>query len=129
MRFHGMIFLNAYHQPHMKHGWKQTIFRINKIPLGHNRTNGAVYFKINFIGEMLCTLVFRYSIVIPCFIPYNPKRNPNNHCNHGFHNTFNYNTLCIVTIYVHSDCQCSHYTLVSICDIIVTLKLKGLYNI
>ena len=26
----------------------------NRIPLGHNRTNGAVYFKINFKVE-ICT--------------------------------------------------------------------------
>ena len=39
----------------------------NKIPLGHNRINGAVYSKINFNVEICSTL--RYLIVIPRFIP------------------------------------------------------------
>ena len=38
----------------------------NKIPLGHNRTNGAVYSKIYFKVEN--ALHIRYSIVIPRFI-------------------------------------------------------------
>ena len=39
----------------------------------------------------------RYSIVIPCFVPYNtvcfenPKLNFNNYYNRGFSNTFDYN--------------------------------------
>ena len=38
----------------------------NKIPLGHNRTNDAVYSKIYFtVGSALHV---RYSIVIPRFI-------------------------------------------------------------
>ena len=43
-------------------------------------------------------LHLRYSIVIPCVISYNPKRNPNNHYNHSFYNTLTTTTLCIVTI-------------------------------
>ena len=38
----------------------------NKIPLSHNRTNGAVYSK--YISKLRTALHFRYSIVIPCFI-------------------------------------------------------------
>ena len=37
----------------------------NKIPLGHNRTYGAVYSKIS----LRSALHFRCSIVIPRFIP------------------------------------------------------------
>ena len=40
----------------------------NKIPLGHNRTNGAVYSKIYFKVEICSALHVRYSIVIPRFI-------------------------------------------------------------
>ena len=39
----------------------------NKIPLGHNRTNGAVYSKS--ISKLRSALHIRYSIVIPRFIP------------------------------------------------------------
>ena len=35
-------------------------------------------------------LHFRYSIVIPCFIPALIQLNPNNHYSHGFHNTYDY---------------------------------------
>ena len=41
--------------------------KYNKIPLGHNRTNSAVHSNINFKVE-IC-MHFRYSIVIPRFIP------------------------------------------------------------
>ena len=58
----------------------------NKIPLGHSRTNGAVYSKMNFNVEICSAL--RYSIVIPHFIPALILLNPNNHYNHGFPNTF-----------------------------------------
>ena len=34
---------------------------------------------------------FRYSIAIPRFIPCANTANPNNHYNHGFHNTYDYN--------------------------------------
>ena len=39
----------------------------NKTPLGHNRTNGAVYSKITL--NLRSALHFRCSIVIPRFIP------------------------------------------------------------
>ena len=35
----------------------------------------------------------------------------------------------IMTIVVLSAGYCSHYTLLSICEIIATMKIKGLYNI
>ena len=41
--------------------------KLNKIPLCHNRTNGAVYSIINF--KLRSALHFRYSIVISRFIP------------------------------------------------------------
>ena len=54
----------------------------NKFPLGHSLSNGAVYYKINFK-------------VIPRFIPALILLNPNNHYNHGFHNTLDYNhSIC-----------------------------------
>ena len=33
------------------------------------------------------------------------------------------------TLSLHSDCYCSHCTLMSICDVIVAIKIKRLYNI
>ena len=48
-----------------------------------NRLNGAVYSKINSKLEICSTLLI--------------LRNPNNHYNHGFPNTFDYNH------YVYSD--------------------------
>ena len=61
----------------------------NKIPLGHNRTNGAVYSKINVKVEICSDS--RYSIVILRSFPALIRLKPNNHYNHGFHNTFDYN--------------------------------------
>ena len=47
--------------------------------------------------------------------------NPNNHDNHSFHNTFDYNH------FIYSDYLLySQYTLMSICDIIVTMKIKAI---
>ena len=53
-------------------------------------------------------LHFRYSIVIPCFIPRANTENLNNHYNQGFHNTFDYNyfinnkyLLCTVAANAH----------------------------
>ena len=66
----------------------------NKIPLGHNRTNGAIYSKIYFKVE-ICSA---HSIVIPRFISRAIiLLNPNKHYNHGFPNTFDHNH------YVYSD--------------------------
>ena len=76
-------------------------------------------------SKLRSALHVRYSIVIPRFISRANALNPNNHYNHGFHNTFDYNPptnsdelLCTMTV----------YTLMSICDIIVTMKIKGPYN-
>ena len=60
-------------------------------------------------SKLRSALHFRYSIVIPCFIPRaNTLLNPNNHYNHDFHNTFDYNhstysdyLLCTVTARAH----------------------------
>ena len=67
----------------------------NKIPLGYNRTNGAVYSKIYLKVETCCTLDIRKSshALFPALI----LLNPNKHYNHGFPNTFDYNH------YVYSD--------------------------
>ena len=66
----------------------------NKIPLGHNRTNGAVYSKIYFKVE-ICSAhyIFDSHPTIPALI----LLNSNNHYNHGFPNTIDYNH------YVYSD--------------------------
>ena len=42
-------------------------------------------------SKLRSALHFRYSIVIPRFIPRANMLNLNNHYNHGFHNTFDYN--------------------------------------
>ena len=47
------------------------------IPLGHNRTNGAVTQKST--SKLRSAPHISYLIVTPCVTPYNPKRNPNNH--------------------------------------------------
>ena len=41
--------------------------------------------------KLISALHSRYSKVIPRFISSLILNNPNNHYNHGFHNTFNYN--------------------------------------
>ena len=77
---------------------KDSLSEYNKIPPGHNCTNGAVlqfYSQINF--KVGFTLHFRYSIVIRRFISALILLNPNNHYNHVFPNTFDYNH------YVYSD--------------------------
>ena len=57
--------------------------------------------------------------------------NPNKHYNHGFPNTFDYNHYVYSDYLVCSVPAIAHiqYTLLSICDIIATMKMKGLYNI
>ena len=62
----------------------------NKIPLGHNRTNGAVYSKNN-LRSALSALHFRYSIVTPTSFLALIRLNPNNLYHYGFYNTFDYN--------------------------------------
>ena len=70
----------------------------NKISLGQNRTNGAVYSK-NLLQswDLLCTLEIRWSshASFPALI----LLNPNKHYNHGSLNTFDYSHyVYIVTI-------------------------------
>ena len=66
----------------------------NKSPLGHNRTNsGAVYSKIYFKVEICSALDRSSGASFPALI----LLNPNNHYNHSFPNTFDYNH------YVYSD--------------------------
>ena len=66
----------------------------NKIPLGHNRINGAVYSKIYFKVEICSALQILDSY--PTF-PALILLYPNNYYNVGFPNTFDYNH------YVYSD--------------------------
>ena len=42
-------------------------------------------------SKLRSALHFRYSIVIHVSFPALIRLNPNNHYNHGFHNTFDYN--------------------------------------
>ena len=56
-------------------------------------------------------LHFRYSIVIPCVIPYNPKRNLNNNYNHGFHNTFDYNHFMYTDYLLYTETASTHIIL------------------
>ena len=78
-------------------------------------------------SKLRSALHFRYSIVIPRFIPALILLNPNIHYNHGFHNTFDYNH------FIYSDyllypvtANANIILLMSICDIILTMKIKGL---
>ena len=71
-----------------------SLSKYNKIPLGHNRTNGAVFSKIYFKVEICSAHIQESSHAsFPALI----LLNPNNHYNHGFPNTFDYNH------YVYSD--------------------------
>ena len=63
----------------------------NKIPLGHNCTNGAVYSKI-YVKVDICSAHETFDNHPALLL-----LNPNNHYNHGFSNTFDYNH------YVYSD--------------------------
>ena len=77
----------------------------NKIPLGHNRTNGAVYSKIYFKVE-ICSALSKFDShpTLSALI----LLNPNKYYNHGFPNTFDYNhyvysyyLLCSVPAIAH----------------------------
>ena len=83
-------------------------------------------------SKLRSALHFRYSVVIRCFYSCANTAQSQNHYNHGFPNTFDYNHYVYSDYLVCSllsDCYCSHYTLLNICDIIATMKIKGLYNI
>ena len=67
----------------------------NKIPLGHNRTNGAVYSKIYFKVE-ICSALSKFDSHPTLHFRANTTQSKK-HFNHGFPNTFNYNH------YVYSD--------------------------
>ena len=61
----------------------------NKVQLGHNRANGA--FTPKSTSKLRSALHIRYSKVIPRFISALILLDPNNHYNHSFPNTFDYN--------------------------------------
>ena len=67
----------------------------NKIPLGHNRTNGAVYSKIYFKVE-ICSAHSIFDSHPTLHFPL-ILLNANNYYNHGILNTLDYNH------YVYSD--------------------------
>ena len=104
----------------------------NNIPVGHNHTYGVVYSKVNFNVE-ICSAFQIYENHLTLHIPRANSTsslillNPNNHYNHGFHNIFDYNH-CICSDYLPCTVTASgsHYTLMSICDIIATMNIKGL---
>ena len=84
-------------------GENDPLAKQNMIPLGHNRTNGAVYAKIKLQSrDVLCTLHFRCSLVIPLLNSLFPALillNLNNHYNHVFITFLTITTLFIVIIY------------------------------
>ena len=90
-------------------------------------------FTLKSTSKLRSVLHVRYSIVIShASFPALILLNLNNHYNHGFPNTFDYNHYAYSDYLVCSvPCYCSHYTLLSrsICDIIAAMKIKGLYNI
>ena len=70
-------------------------------------------FTLKSTSKLRSALHFSYSIVIRrvYYIPALTLRNPNNHYNHGFPNTFDYNhyvysdyLVCSVTAIVHIIC-------------------------
>ena len=81
-------------------------------------------------SKLRSALHIRYSQSSYTSLPALILLNSKNHYNHGFPNTFDDNH------HVYSDylvcsvpgtaCYCSHYTLLSISDIIATMKIKGL---
>ena len=87
-----------------------------------NLANGAVWYTIVFKVSAFTFFIQKLEIETVCF--ENLKLNPNNH--YGFRDTFE------CTLYNHSVCsiyctQRALYTLVSIGDIIGTIKIKGLW--
>ena len=87
----------------------EPLSELNNNPFGHNRTDPITPFTLKLTSKLNSFLHFRYSIVIPRFIP--PAIIPlnfNNHYDNGFHNTFDYNhsiyrdyLLCTVTASAH----------------------------
>ena len=61
----------------------------NKIPFCHNRTNGDI--TPNSTSKLRSALHFRYSESSHASFPSLILLNHNNHYNHGFPNTFDYN--------------------------------------
>ena len=78
---------------------KLTIHYPNKITFQLDTIVPMAPFTLKSTSKLRSAMHFRYSIVIPCVIPYNPKSNSNNHYNHGFHNTLDYNH-CMYSDYV-----------------------------
>ena len=69
----------------------KTIYYPNKIRSRSGTIAPMASFTPKSTSKLRSALHFRYSIVIPCFISRANTLNPNNHYNHGFHNTFDYN--------------------------------------
>ena len=79
----------------------------NKILLDHNRTNGAVYSKINFKVEICSALSLFDSHPALLFLAL-ILRNPNNHYNQGFPITFDYNHYVYIDYLVCSVAAIAH---------------------
>ena len=72
------------------------------IPLGHNRTHGAVYSKST--SKLSSALHIRYSIVIGASFPALILLNPNNNYKHGFdynHYVYSDYSVCSVPAIAH----------------------------
>ena len=79
----------------------------NNIPLGHNRTNGAVYSKIDFKVE-ICSALSVFDSHLGASFPALILLNHNNHYNHGFPNTFDYNHFVYSDYLVRSVTAIAH---------------------
>ena len=69
----------------------KTIHYLNKIRSHLVTIAPKAPFPQKSTSKLRSALHFRYSIVIPRFIPALIRLTLNNHYNHGFHNTFDYN--------------------------------------
>ena len=91
-----MLKLNA---PYLKKYllWMKTIHYLNTIKSYLVTIAPMAPFTPKSTSKLISALHFRYSIVIPRFISALILLNLNNHYNHGFPNTFDYNH------YIYSD--------------------------
>ena len=69
----------------------KTIHYLNKIRSHLVTIIPMAPFTPKSTSKLRSALHFRYSIVIPRIIPRANTAQSNNHYNHGFHNTFDYN--------------------------------------
>ena len=110
--------------------WMKAILYQNKMKSHFVIIVPTVLFTPKSSSKLRSARHYRYSIVIPRFIPRAIVLNPDNHYNHGFHNTFDYNLFFCSDFYCvqYTDYSCSRYTLIGNCNNIVTMKITGLYK-